>query len=50
MQTYFLYQLNDQTFHPVFIKDPLNKYLAQAKKITEKMEDVVCRWVVKKKL
>jgi len=49
MQTYFLYQFNDSTYQQVFLKAPIREYLKQAKIVTDKLEEVVCRWVVKKK-
>jgi hypothetical protein len=48
MTTYFLYQFTDNSFHTVNLKAPMNVYIKQAEKVTENINDVVCRWVVRK--
>lgn len=49
MKTIFLYQFSDFTFHEVDLKAKMPVYIKQAEKVTNNIQDVTCRWVVRSK-
>lgn len=44
----YVYQFADGTMHVVNMRAALNIYMEQTKKIMDQLDNVVCKWIVKR--